>query len=343
MYVGKSGEVFVGQSVSSTLYMINSTFASNTGTEIGALLLDDLQCIALDGVALTGNQGNSAGGIFIQGTSADPALCASGVLNSTFGAKVAFQPLLFDPLASENGSVPSFLEPYNADLRHLTVSDNAGNESGGLKLLDNQQDVAVSQSAFSRNSASKAGAFAMSGISSLALKSCSFDFNLASSGNGAAVNFAGLSGHVSVADCDFTNNSAAGSGGGMDVTSTSLNIAGSSFRSNVGGLSGGGAILCRDCNRISIIDSTFDANSCTEFGGAIKATGVYAYRVILDRIQAINNRYVGNSIYTCHQLTESDTINKACCRVWYLQHAVWHKQTSPMMLSSPNCSNNLLH
>ena len=301
MYVGKSGLVFVGQSVSSILYMLDSTFANNTGTDAGTLLLDDLQCIAVSNTSFVGN--NGSGAVAIQGTSADPSLCASGIPSSTFGDKVVLQPQLFDPFAPVLADAVSPdntpFKPYSVDLRHMSVIAGVG---VGIWMVDNQQDIAISHSTLQNNTAlaakqSNGAALYMSGTSSLVLKSCNFTGNSAGPGgatlSGGAVYVTALNKFsTNITDCQFHGNTAASGGGAVYIWVGALNIIRSSFGNNQAGPSGGGAVICRDCNSVSLVDSKFDANSCTGLGGALKVTGVYAYMVLLDHIQACNNRCV---------------------------------------------------
>ena len=286
MYVGKSGLVFVGQSVSSILYMMDSTFANNTGTDAGALLLDTLQCIAVSNTSFVANQG--VGVVTIQDTSADPGLCASGLPSSVFGPQLVLQPPLFDPFAPTPADTSSpdhtAFKPYSIDLRHMSVTDNVG---VGIKLADNQQDAAISYATFQNNTASHSNgaALSMSGTSSLVLQSCNFTGNSAATAtaNGGAIYFESLGGQsTNVTDCQFHSNTAAAGGGAIYIWTGTLRVMSSTFAENSAGPYGGGAIVCRDCNSVSLADSRFVANSCTGLGGAVKVTGVYAYVVLLE-------------------------------------------------------------
>ena len=291
LYVGKSGLVFVGQSVSSMLYMINSTFAYNSGAA-GSLSLESLQCAALSNVTFTGNMGSSAAAMWIEGTSTDPNLCASSVPNSTFGDQVAFQPRLFDPFgAVMTNSSYTASNPFSIDLRHLVVADSTGEDAAAIRMSDNQQDVAISHSSFTNNTANQAGALRFAGTSAATIKFCNFTDNAATAGDGGALAFDGLAQQLVLADCAFRGNAAAFSGGAVSVATASVDIQRCSFVNNHGGLLGGGAFTCRDCVRVSVSDSTLNANKCSEMGGAIKITGIYPYTILMDNIQATNNRW----------------------------------------------------
>lgn len=256
IYIGKSGLVYAGQSVSSVLYMLNTIFSGNSGTSSGVVLLDTLQCALLSNNSFEGNQGSTAAAVVIQGASADPQTCAAGVANSTFAASVDLTPQAFDPFTpgalvnNASSSTQTFFNPYNIDIRHMTFEDNVGSGAGGMYLLENEQDVAVTNSSFHNNSASQGygGAIHMQGTSSLALQSCTFGSNFAISGG--AVFFQSITSGTVVSDCTSNNNSASYSGGAVSMWTGSLNVTSSAFNNNSGGTFGGGAIICRDCIQV---------------------------------------------------------------------------------------------
>lgn len=271
MYLGFSGLAYVGESVSSSVYMRNSTFDSNIGAA-GAVFLDKPRCALLSNTSFLSNQGGALSALVIQGGSA----CQFGA-NWVFGSGDDDRPPSFFPLAPSNiafslirvgqtacGVIERCIPGVNSaprertyslfaiDLRNMTFTSNTGRAAAGILLSNHQKDVAVSYTTFHNNSAMEShGAISMSGISSLVVKSCTFTSNSALAGG--AIYFESLSREVGIIDCLFNSNMAGYAGGAIAMSTSSLNITGSSFRHNSAGSFGGGAIICEDCSQVSVV------------------------------------------------------------------------------------------
>jgi hypothetical protein len=147
----------------------------------------------------------------------------------------------------------------------LTVSGNNASQ------VFNIGDISVNISGLTiedgSSSSSNGGAIIMSGDPStnLTLSNCVFSNDHSTAGNGGAVSISG-DGTMSVADCYFTNCSAALNGGTIDSPGIFLTVFDSTFSNN--SASNGGAISIGN-DSVSIANSTFFANSASGQAGAI--------------------------------------------------------------------------
>ena len=177
----------------------------------------------------------------------------------------------------------------------LTVSDatftgGAATDDGGA-IYSSPGLVTISGSEFTNNSAfDLGGAVYTDGGDFIATDSV---FTNNSSENGGAIY---ISGDLGVARSQFSGNSANNQGGAIDMNNcATVSVSGSTFRNNIAGDSGGGAInfWCDADADVLVSRNTFTGNSARRYGGA---TDQESSGFVI--------RYVGN-MFTSNSVTDS--------------------------------------
>jgi hypothetical protein len=192
---------------------------------------------------------------------------------------------------------------------------------GGIVAGSIANDLTVTNSVISGNSATGAGTFGGGGIcftgGNLTLNGTTLSGNTTSGSGGGLVYSAGdllgrtpSPGVLTVTSSTFSNNSASGGGGGaMDLFNFNLgtgvyNISSSSFQGNSATVGNGGAILVESGGPLSATTSAFTGNSAAIAGGAIYAGGSGA-NVQYSRLVG-NTAPSGSAIFTLGTLTAND-------------------------------------
>ncbi len=280
MAVSSGENPVLGQNFGSILYMVNTSFDSNTGGAVGALDLESLQCIALSATTFMNNNG-PIGAVNMAQVSGNPTACAQHAQAAPFAAQL---PSYFDNLLGGT---------CNIDIRNSNFTGN----SRALYLDQLEQPVSVAESVFDGNQAvvepgagGAGGAIFMIGTfyAYITIIDCQFIQNN-SPFLGGAIFALSFSYSHSIANCIFDGNQAAVSGGSLALVDGSFEVNSSTFINSVAGSEGGGGITCRDCVRLSVTNTSLANNTCEEGGGAIKVSGLPASDVILDQINATGN------------------------------------------------------
>ncbi len=280
MAVSSGDNPVLGQSLGSNLYMVNTSFDSNTGGAVGALDLESLQCVALSATTFVHNTGH-IGAVNMAQVSGDPTACAQRAQAAPFAAQL---PSYFDNL---------FGGTCNIDIRNSNFTGNWR----ALYLDQLEQPVSVAESVFEGNQAvvepgagGAGGAIVMIGTfyAYVTITDCQFIQNN-SPFLGGAIFALSFSYSHSITSCAFDGNQAAVSGGALALVDGSFVVNSSSLINNIAGSEGGGGITCRDCVRLSVTNTSLANNTCEEAGGAIKVSGLPASDVNLDQIDATGN------------------------------------------------------
>jgi len=192
---------------------------------------------------------------------------------------------------------------------------------GGIVAGSIANDLTVTNSVISGNSATGAGTFGGGGIcftgGNLTLNGTTLSGNSTSGSGGGLVYSAGdllgrtpSPGVLTVTNSTFSNNSASGAGGGaMDLFDFNLgtgvyNISSSSFQGNSATVGSGGAILVESGGPLSVTTSSFTSNSAAVAGGAVYSGGSTA-NVQYSRLVG-NTAPSGSAIFSSGLLTAND-------------------------------------
>ncbi|AGC78154.1 putative secreted protein (Por secretion system target) [Nonlabens dokdonensis] len=254
--------------------MLTNNTANGTSGSGGAVLVDADASISIDGSTLNSNIANRAGGAIeiVAGTG------TASLTNVTMNSNNA-------------GAAPAVAAPGNGGALHIT-----GN-----------QDIVISNSMFSGNTAAREGGALWNGAGLMTITSSTIDANFAT-GNSADDGGAGIfnnggditadgiivtnnlaqgssasgggvlstDGIVSFANSTFTGNAANRAGGAFEIIDGSLSITDSDVSGNdVNGTAGtpapgnGGAIHITGATTTNILRSTFNNNSAGREGGAL--------------------------------------------------------------------------
>lgn len=306
------GEGELNPSPGITLWLTNSTFENNYGAD-GGMYLTYLDCIAVVNVTFRNNTGTNAGAVTIEGTGAQgpPHKCASAAAyvddmlsanafdnrqfsrdgNVSDAAQWAFSPL--SDSRKSTASITSFvLEPStsNIDFRDCIFIDNIG-FGGALEMIDTRYTTSVLRCTFHNNSGwggGYGGAVHMTGTAGLNIWKSNFTSNSASHGGALYMETFGTK--LLLEDTLFENNIAQVAGGAIAVhTVWDLTVHRGISNWNYANASGGGAMMCQDCSRISACDTFMRGNRAGGDGGAVQALGSALKKMIFDGVHMSNN------------------------------------------------------
>ncbi|HUS11917.1 MAG TPA: hypothetical protein VMZ30_15735 [Pyrinomonadaceae bacterium] len=193
-----------------------------------------------------------------------------------------------------------------SDVRISGGTETTGVGGGGILSGSLNNDLTISNSVISGNSATGAGSFGGGGIchtgGNLTISGTTFTNNSTSTSGGGVsysagdpAGSSGATGTLTVSGSTFTSNvanSVAAGGGGLDLYDFNLstgiyNIDSSSFSSNSAPNRSGGAIIVESGGPLTVTTSSFATNSAGNSGGAIFSSGTTG--------SVTYSRLVGNS------------------------------------------------
>ena len=191
-----------------------------------------------------------------------------------------------DSTFSDNSAGKSGGAIYNWEELDVTNSTFSRNSAEGGGAIFNEEELGISASAFSGNSAEGGGAIVNGGDGELSISSSTFSDNSASEAGGAIAN--DKDGELSITNSTFSGNSA--DWGGAIYNWEELDVTSSTFSDN-SAAEGGGAIFNDKDGELSTINNTFSDNSAGKNGSAIYNAG---------ELSMINSIIAGRGGDTCY-------------------------------------------
>jgi hypothetical protein len=217
-------------------------------------------------------------------------------INSVLGSVIVFDPSVFNTNSSSTITLSSFLElserngPERIDGPGANVVTISGNDQVAIFLLDSGVTATISGLTLSGGSSSfgGGGVYVRPG-GSLTINDSTITHN--SAYEGAGIYDAGT---VTVNNSSLSDNTAAGLGGGIFVTSNaSLSVTDSTLSSNSAGYDGAGLF---NFGKATVTQSNIDMNSAGD-GGGIFSTGSSASMSIASTTISNNNASFGGGIF----------------------------------------------
>ena len=252
----------------STLSLVSCDFTNNHATSIqarGNALDTHNSTITMLGCNFTGNHGGDIGGGAVY--AADSSITATwcGFLNNATSPGVGW-----------GGAI--FLIGSSLDAGLCTFGGNSCGCAGGAIFGAASSTVDLEGCTFSNNTATDGvyadgGAIRLAQGGSLSAFSCTFTGNTAASGGGVWMDDVLTS---TFGSCSFENNIAmSGNGGGIRAVGTPVLIggSGSTFSGNQSWGSGGGIYFESSSDYLSMSLTEFTANTASTAGGAVRADG----------------------------------------------------------------------
>ncbi len=202
-----------------------------------------------------------------------------------------------------NGPGGAILNNGTLTLSNDVFTNNISSTGGGGAVGNVAAGATLNaiETTFANNSATGAGGggaiFSPGAGNTLILNNCSFANNSAAGTGGGGAIFSPGASPLTLANCDFTSNSAT-NGGAVAATgsaSQSISITNSSFSNNtaLGGSVGGGALdITGNTSTVIISNSTFNQNQTDSTGGAISSgfnTGASGSGLTINRCTLTGN------------------------------------------------------
>ncbi len=267
----------------STLTIRNSIISGNVATDHGGGFYEASGTAILDGTTFTGNSAASGGGF---GVGFGPVTCTNCTIQNNqadLGGGVYSRSKTFDLsncVISQNSAkfgAGLFLVGVSTDISGCDISGNTATESGGGLFLDTAVKFTLTNTTLRDNSAYNGGGIFDSTLyAPLNISNCVISGNRAFSGNGGGVSVTNLVATGS----EFSDNSAAGSGGGIYSKSEvggSLSLTDCTISGNTAGVGGGifswsptGSFLFA-----TITNSTISGNTAVTAGGGLASKAGY--------------------------------------------------------------------
>jgi predicted outer membrane repeat protein len=267
----------------STLTIRNSIISGNVATDHGGGFYEASGTLILDSSTFTGNSAASGGGF---GVGFGPVTCTNCTIQNNqavLGGGVYSRSKTFDVsncVISQNSAkfgAGLFLVGVSTDISGCDISGNTATESGGGLFLDTAVKFTLTNTTLRDNSAHNGGGIFDSTLyAPLNVSNCVISGNRAFSGNGGGVSVTNLVATGS----EFSDNSAAGSGGGIYSKSQvggSLSLTNCTISGNTAGVGGGifswsqlGSFLFA-----TITNSTISGNTAVTAGGGLASKAGY--------------------------------------------------------------------
>jgi predicted outer membrane repeat protein len=274
-----------------------STFADNSAGSVGGAVFSDGAGLTLEDCCFIGNDaGGHGGAVYVEDGEllVDGNSFEYGETAGSGGAIAAEMALLniTDSLFSNNraGGVGGALlsSVGDATLTDCTFEFNEAEsaDDGGGAIYQTEGDVTLAGCSFESNTAQRFGGALYADDGDADLTDCTFTDSLTTDGSHA---FAGGAAIASVRFGTFTmtgstlaGNSSAASGGGLFIAQGGAAIVNAcSLQDNeaLGPGAHGGAIRSEENESLFVTGTTFEGNSCDDWGGAI---GVYGPSLVTD-------------------------------------------------------------
>ncbi|HEY0180946.1 MAG TPA: choice-of-anchor Q domain-containing protein, partial [Dokdonella sp.] len=247
------------------------------GTFGGVNVLENFGALELSSVAILDSTSSALvnyGSTLVQSSrfadNAAPAGDAGAALRNEGGtALIADTTFSGNVVAGDTGTGGAIAANAGTLEMHRSTFTTNRAPDGGAIFVGADASARIEQSTFSGNRAGYAGAIE-TWSSDLGIRTSRFDGNAAESGDGGAI--WSLGGSPAIEYDQFTDNTAATTGGAVSCSADVLNVSRSAFGSNRAGAAGGA--LYGGCGFL-VTDSTFHANTAGAGagGGAIYHTG----------------------------------------------------------------------
>ncbi|MGL6298900.1 MAG: transglutaminase domain-containing protein [Methanobacteriaceae archaeon] len=253
----KGSRIMLINATNVTLRFITFTNGDSGGASGGALLFRGTTLI-VDNCSFVANDGESGGDIAVGDGYSDVLINNSRFVNN----KGSY---LGGDGVTEGGAVDSHAD-FTRVFNCVFIGNSAITHGGALTLRGD--NAFVENCSFVNNFAGDGGAVYLSGLigEGLYIKNCTFTNNYANESSGGAVRV--INSFLSFVSCRFVNNRVVFRGGGLYVTSGSLNLTSCTFSGN--NASDGGGIYSSVSLRLSNVN--FVNNRATGSGGGLYST-----------------------------------------------------------------------
>lgn len=357
-----------------TLTVNNVTFTNNQAVPtiiFGAAGLDGGAIYNFGGTAtindstFDGNHADELGGAIFNAPDGGGNLATLTVNNSTFVNNTADQ----GGGAIQQNNVPSTSTISNSSFSNNSTAGNAGavqNGNGSMDIIDttftnNSADdsggaiynvigtLSVLRGTFTGNTAASLGG-AIRNDNVLTLTDSTLNSNSAAVGGGLhQQDFAGFAADGTITGTTFNGNTASNAGGGLQVSSSTMDISSSTFNNNSATNSGGGLYIGAPAGDITLTltNSTVSGNSAPagasiyqEFGTAADST-LTNVTITLNNgggleIEAGSSMTVTNSIVANQQGGGADCVSALTSNGYNLESAATCGFTDPNDLQNTN-------
>jgi predicted outer membrane repeat protein len=329
IYLSYSAQNFLvreGDVQEEALTIIDSTFEENGARQNGGCIFVSGTNIMINGSRFANNTAQSQGG----------AVYIASTRLTTDGVSVIEGSKFISNRASIGGG--AIYAPASVQISNSAFVSNTAHLRGGGAIYTGgrHSNIAVTKSIFERNSAAYCGVFDIDELNhDVKIEDSTFSLNTAT-GNSDISSILSISGiksdiggvicvrnaTISILNCNFTHNSAAGYGGVMYVDDSKMTVEKCAFDSNVAGYDGGvtyteqhrvqlsinfslftknraqsgdGGVVYvgRAHSQVSISESRFGFNSATERGGVMI---IYGGLLEVNSTAFYNNTAVGGGI-----------------------------------------------
>ena len=325
-YGAQSFLVREGHSREEALTIVISTFEDNSARQNGGCIFVSGTNVNINGSRFINNTAQSQGG----------AVYIASTRLTTIGVSVIEGSEFISNCASIGGG--AVYAPASVQISNSAFISNMAHLRGGGAIYTGGRhaNIAVTKSIFERNSAAYCGVFDIDELNhNVKIEDSTFSLNTAT-GNSDISSILSISGiksdiggvicvrnaTISILNCNFTHNSAAGYGGVMYVDDSKMTMEKCAFDSNVAGYGGGvtyteqhrihldinlslftknraqggdGGVVYvgRAHSQVSISESRFGFNSATERGGVMV---IYGGLLEVNNTEFYNNTAVGGGI-----------------------------------------------